>query len=151
MSGTTTPELRQRQPQHITTLLSSLPSPSTPFYTFEVFPPKTSIGTTNLVDRIDRMSRTLDPTWVHVTWGAGGSTQERSLELAGAVQGMGVDCCLHLTCTNMERKVLDGALLVSARFELNRGMRGGEGELTLCTSLESQRVGSGQYSGAERW
>lgn len=113
MSGTSTPELRQPTSLKITTLLDSLP-PSSPFYTFEVFPPKTSIGTTNLVDRIDRMSRTLDPTWVHVTWGAGGSTQERSLELAGAVQGMGVQCCLHLTCTNMEKKVLDGALKVSS-------------------------------------
>lgn len=113
MSGHSTPELRQPTSIKITTLLASLPSPSSsPFYTFEVFPPKTSIGTTNLVDRIDRMSRTLDPTWVHVTWGAGGSTQERSLELAGAVQGMGVQCCLHLTCTNMEKKVLDGALKV---------------------------------------
>lgn len=86
-------------------------SPS-PFYTFEVFPPKTAIGTHNLIDRIERMCTTLDPSWIHVTWGAGGSTQERSLELAGAVQGLGVDVCLHLTCTNMERSVLDGTLEV---------------------------------------
>ena len=55
----------------------------------------------------------LDPTWLHVTWGAGGSTQERSLDLAGAAQGLGVDTCLHLTCTNMEQEVLDMALEVS--------------------------------------
>jgi len=78
----------------------------------QVFPPKTSIGTTNLVDRIERMT-SLNPTWVHVTWGAGGSTQERSLDLAGATQGLGVDACLHLTCTNMEQTVLDKALKVS--------------------------------------
>ena len=77
----------------------------------QVFPPKTAIGTTNLVDRIERMT-SLNPTWVHVTWGAGGSTQERSLDLAGATQGLGVDACLHLTCTNMEQTVLDRALKV---------------------------------------
>ena len=50
---------------------------------------------------------------MHVTWGAGGSTQERSLELAGASQGMGLETCLHLTCTNMGKKMVDEALKVS--------------------------------------
>lgn len=138
MSGTSTPELRQPTSLKITTLLDSLPSPSSPFYTFEVFPPKTSIGTTNLVDRIDRMSRTLDPTWVHVTWGAGGSTQERSLELAGAVQGMGVQCCLHLTCTNMEKKVLDGALKVSCGTGGGRAEQAGSEQLIPSSSCDTE-------------
>ncbi|KAM0753743.1 methylenetetrahydrofolate reduct [Meredithblackwellia eburnea MCA 4105] len=80
-----------------------------PFYSFEVFPPKTDIGTSNLVDRIERMT-SLDPTWLHVTWGAGGSTHETSLNLVGAAQGIGLDTCLHLTCTNMLKDLLDGAL-----------------------------------------
>ena len=54
--------------------------------------------------------RSLNPAWIHVTWGAGGSTQERSLELAGAAQDLGLDVCLHLTCTNMEQSVLDTTL-----------------------------------------
>lgn len=105
---TTTPELRQPMAQKVTDKISSL-NPSTPYYTFEVFPPKTSPGLTNLIDRIDRMS-CLNPTWMHVTWGAGGSTQERSLELAGASQGMGLETCLHLTCTNLQEGVLDKTL-----------------------------------------
>lgn len=56
----------------------------------------------------------LDPAWIHVTWGAGGSTHQTSLDLAGAVQARGIDTCLHLTCTNMLKDVLDGALEVSA-------------------------------------
>ncbi|GAA6064554.1 hypothetical protein JCM10212_005781 [Sporobolomyces blumeae] len=105
---TTTPELRQPLSHKVTDRIASL-SPDRPYYTFEVFPPKTSPGLTNLIDRIDRMSA-LDPTWMHVTWGAGGSTQERSLELAGASQGMGLETCLHLTCTNMQEGVLDKTL-----------------------------------------
>ncbi|GAA5931534.1 methylenetetrahydrofolate reductase (NAD(P)H) MET12 [Sporobolomyces koalae] len=101
---TTTPELRQPLAHKVTDRIASL-SPDAPYYTFEVFPPKTSPGLTNLIDRIDRMS-SLSPTWVHVTWGAGGSTQERSLELAGASQGMGLETCLHLTCTNLQEGVL---------------------------------------------
>ncbi len=54
----------------------------------------------------------LNPLWMHVTWGAGGSTQERSLELAGASQGMGLETCLHLTCTNLEQGVLEKTLEV---------------------------------------
>ncbi|GAA5966445.1 hypothetical protein JCM21900_004421 [Sporobolomyces salmonicolor] len=106
---TTVPELRQQHhSQKVSERIASL-APDAPYYTFEVFPPKTDIGLANLVDRIDRMS-SLSPTWMHVTWGAGGSTQERSLELAGASQGMGLDTCLHLTCTNMQEGVLDRTL-----------------------------------------
>ncbi|GAA5862151.1 hypothetical protein JCM8547_007757 [Rhodosporidiobolus lusitaniae] len=105
---TTTPELRQPQAQKVTQRIAQL-APDQPYYTFEVFPPKTSIGLANLVDRIDRMSA-LDPTWMHVTWGAGGSTQERSLELAGASVGMGLETCLHLTCTNLQPGVLGRTL-----------------------------------------
>lgn len=117
--------------RHVTDKIASLP-PGAPYYTFEVpslssppllaiqtdqtihqvFPPKTAIGTSNLISRLSRMS-SLSPTWIHITWGAGGSTQERSLELAGEVEGMGLESCLHLTCTNMRQEVLDEALAVS--------------------------------------
>lgn len=60
----------------------------------------------------------LNPLWMHVTWGAGGSTQERSLELAGASQGMGLETCLHLTCTNLEQGVLEKTLDVSVLVNL---------------------------------
>lgn len=109
----------------VTSIISSLP-PNSPYYTFEVFPPKTEIGTANLVDRIERMSL-LSPSWIHVTWGAGGSTQERSLDLIGEVIRMGREAgkgaagaCLHLTCTNMERTKLEEALEVRNNFEMDR-------------------------------
>ncbi|KAL8292881.1 hypothetical protein RQP46_000575 [Phenoliferia psychrophenolica] len=105
------PDHAAREGAKVTSKLAALP-PDTPFYTFEVFPPKTDIGTSNLIDRLERMTA-LDPAWVHVTWGAGGSTHETSLDLAGAAQGMGIDTCLHLTCTNMLKDVLDGALEVN--------------------------------------
>lgn len=57
------------------------------------------------------MSSTLRPLFVNVTWGAGGSTSSRSLELAEICQRqLGLTTCLHLTCTNMKRKVIDEAL-----------------------------------------
>lgn len=57
------------------------------------------------------MSRALRPLFVTVTWGAGGSTATKSLELAGICQRqLGLTTCLHLTCTNMNRKLVDDAL-----------------------------------------
>ena len=57
------------------------------------------------------MSSALRPLFVTVTWGAGGCTASRSLELAEVCQRqLGLTTCLHLTCTNMKRKVVDEAL-----------------------------------------
>ena len=57
------------------------------------------------------MSSTLRPLFVTVTWGAGGCTASRSLELAEICQRqLGLTTCLHLTCTNMKRKTIDEAL-----------------------------------------
>ena len=57
------------------------------------------------------MSKALRPLFVTVTWGAGGSTAARSLELAEICQRqLGMTTCLHLTCTNMSRKIVDETL-----------------------------------------
>ena len=57
------------------------------------------------------MSRGLRPLFVTVTWGAGGSTASKSLELAEICQRqLGLTTCLHLTCTNMNRSLIDDAL-----------------------------------------
>ncbi|KAJ7121234.1 methylenetetrahydrofolate reductase-domain-containing protein [Mycena filopes] len=90
-------------------IIKSYPS-STPFYTFEFFPPRTDQGFDNLISRISRLSA-LNPLAVSITWGAGGSTKERSLDLAGVTQAeYGLDTVLHLTCTNMEQGMVDEAL-----------------------------------------
>lgn len=57
------------------------------------------------------MSQALRPLFVTVTWGAGGSTAAKSLELAEICQRqLGLTTCLHLTCTNMDRALVDEAL-----------------------------------------
>lgn len=57
------------------------------------------------------MTQALRPLFVTVTWGAGGSTAARSLELAEICQRqLGLTTCLHLTCTNMNRSLVDEAL-----------------------------------------
>jgi methylenetetrahydrofolate reductase (NADPH) len=57
------------------------------------------------------MEQALRPLFVSVTWGAGGSTATKSLELAEICQRqLGLTTCLHLTCTNMSRGLVDEAL-----------------------------------------
>lgn len=61
--------------------------------------------------RLERMAQALRPLFVTVTWGAGGSTAARSLELAEICQRqLQLTTCLHLTCTNMSRALVDQAL-----------------------------------------
>lgn len=57
------------------------------------------------------MAQALRPLFVTVTWGAGGSTAKRSLDLAEVCQRqLQLTTCLHLTCTNMSRELVDQAL-----------------------------------------
>ena len=123
---------------------------SRPLYSLEFFPPKTTQGLDNLYSRIARMANPASqlpfpaeeiqtdggeeenvvarPSWVQVTWGAGGSTEQWSLEMASRIQGgkipsappafppvrsarvntqqanpatQQLDALLHLTCTNV--------------------------------------------------
>ncbi|KAI2641873.1 MTHFR-domain-containing protein [Hypomontagnella submonticulosa] len=96
--------------EKITDKIAALPADSN-YVSLEFFPPKTSMGFSNLRDRLDRMARALRPLFVNVTWGAGGSTATKSLELAEICQReLNLTTCLHLTCTNMSRKLIDRAL-----------------------------------------
>lgn len=93
----------------LTDKISSRTRP-TPYYTLEFFPPKTEQGFANLLTRIQRLSL-LQPIAISITWGAGGSTKDRSLELAALCQAQhGTETILHLTCTNVESGTVQSVL-----------------------------------------
>lgn len=84
--------------------------PEEPYFSLEFFPPKTENGTRNLYARLGRMSL-LGPLFVTVTWGAGGTTSDKTLDLAITCQkDLGLTTCMHLTCTNTSKEVIDNAL-----------------------------------------
>ncbi|KAI1827935.1 methylenetetrahydrofolate reductase 2 [Xylaria intraflava] len=96
--------------EKITDKIAALPADAN-YFSLEFFPPKTAMGFSNLRSRLDRMARALRPLFVNVTWGAGGSTATKSIELAEICQReLNLTTCLHLTCTNMSRKMIDNAL-----------------------------------------
>ena len=81
-----------------------------PFISFEFFPPKTDQGVQNLFKRLGRMKHQ-QPMFVDFTWGAGGSTSDKTLMLAVRAQkDHGLVSNMHLTCTNMEVEKLTTAL-----------------------------------------
>lgn len=94
----------------ITDKIAALPADGE-YFSLEFFPPKTAMGFSNLRHRLQRMEQALKPLFVNVTWGAGGSTATKSLELAELCQReLGLTTCLHLTCTNMSKSLIDKAL-----------------------------------------
>ncbi|EPQ30510.1 uncharacterized protein PFL1_02036 [Pseudozyma flocculosa PF-1] len=84
-STSSQPSMTQH-PSHVTTRIARSVAADRPFWSFEFFPPKTTQGLANLYSRVARMRSNLDPAWINVTWGAGGTTTARSLELAARVQ-----------------------------------------------------------------
>ena len=75
---------------------------------FEFFPPKDDEGFASLYKTIDRLRR-LQPAYVSVTYGAGGSTRQKTVELAGRIQSeIGLRSMAHLTCVGHTRDELAG-------------------------------------------
>jgi methylenetetrahydrofolate reductase (NADPH) len=69
-----------------------------PVFSFEFFPPKTDAGFASLFHTLEDLKR-LDPDWVSVTWGAGGGTRRKTIELVVRIQReIGLTAMAHLTC-----------------------------------------------------
>jgi len=80
----------------------------TPAYSLEFFPPKNEEGVEQLFQTVSEL-RPYDPTYVSVTWGAGGSTRELTVDLVRRIkQDTGIEAMAHLTCVNATRSdILD--------------------------------------------
>jgi methylenetetrahydrofolate reductase (NADPH) len=77
-----------------------------PVFSFEFFPPKTVEGERNLFDALEAL-RPLDPAFVSVTWGAGGSTRERTLGIVSRIrENHGLEAMAHFTCVGATREDL---------------------------------------------
>jgi methylenetetrahydrofolate reductase (NADPH) len=83
-----------------------------PVISFEFFPPKTDKGFAALFRTIEELKH-LDPGFVSVTMGAGGSTRRKTIELVTQIQReIGITAMAHLPCVGFERSqiasLLDG-------------------------------------------
>jgi methylenetetrahydrofolate reductase (NADPH) len=86
-----------------------------PVFSFEFFPPKTPEGERNLEDALGQLAE-LEPAFVSVTYGAGGSTRERTIEIVkGIKRRYGLEAMAHLTCVGASVQELRGTLGEMAR------------------------------------
>ena len=69
-----------------------------PVISFEFFPPKTPEGTEALYRTVEALE-ICQPSFVSVTYGAGGSTRDRTIELVTRIKReLGIEAMAHLTC-----------------------------------------------------
>jgi methylenetetrahydrofolate reductase (NADPH) len=74
---------------------------------FEFFPPKTDAMEERFWESVHKLAP-LKPRFVSVTYGAGGSTRERTLRMVSQVKAeTGVDAAAHLTCVGASRDEVD--------------------------------------------
>ncbi|MFT4571081.1 MAG: methylenetetrahydrofolate reductase (NADPH) [Hyphomicrobiaceae bacterium] len=81
-----------------------------PVFSFEFFPPATEAGHNTLMKTIDEL-RGLAPDFISVTYGAGGSTRDRTLDLVSFVKNdVGIEAMAHLTCVGASREEISSVL-----------------------------------------
>jgi methylenetetrahydrofolate reductase (NADPH) len=79
--------------------ISDLHGRGWPVFSFEFFPPKTDQGASNLLATVADLRDALRPDFVSVTYGAGGSTRERTLSCVTSIQReLRLTTMAHLTC-----------------------------------------------------
>ncbi len=81
-----------------------------PIFSFEFFPPKSSDGEKKLYETIKNL-RQLEPAFVSVTYGAGGSTREKTVDLVIRIKHeLRIEPMAHLTCVNSSESEIDSIL-----------------------------------------
>jgi methylenetetrahydrofolate reductase (NADPH) len=114
--------------------IDTLLSAPGPVFSFEFFPPKTEAGERNLDAALAEL-RPLEPSFVSVTYGAGGSTHARTIEIVRRIKrDFGLEAMAHFTCVGATVADLCGTLdeMAAAGIENVLALRGdpppGEGE-----------------------
>jgi methylenetetrahydrofolate reductase (NADPH) len=81
-----------------------------PVFSFEFFPPKTEAGERNLYAALGELE-TLEPSFVSVTYGAGGSTREKTIEIVKRIKDEhALEAMAHFTCVGATVEQLRGTL-----------------------------------------
>lgn len=76
-----------------------------PTYSLEVFPPKKDADVTVIYDALDEF-KCLHPSFISVTYGAGGNTAENTFAIASYIQNQcGIEALTHLTCAAIPDKL----------------------------------------------
>lgn len=81
-----------------------------PCFSFEFFPPKTDQGYEKLFETVGKLKQ-LDPAFVSVTYGAFGTTRDKTIEIVRRIKDeIGIEAMAHFTCVGADREELHGVL-----------------------------------------
>lgn len=128
----------------------------TPTFSLELFPPKTESGMEKLQTTVKKLVA-INPEYISVTYGAGGSTQERTYETVDWLVSQGIECAPHLSCIGSSREEINQILtryksqgirrIVALRGDLPSGAGlSGLGDLNYANELVTQiRQSFGDY------
>ncbi|MDB5623840.1 MAG: metF [Devosia sp.] len=87
---------------------------------FEFFPPKNDATEERFWDSLHKLAP-LHPEFVSVTYGAGGTTRERTLRMVSSITAeTGVDAAAHLTCVGASRDEVDAVVRAYQAAGVNR-------------------------------
>lgn len=87
--------------------LSQIYSCEIPQISFEVFPPKPHMPIDTVFDTISHLKR-LKPSYISVTYGAGGSNKGRTVDIASKIKNeYGLESMAHLTCVGNTKSNID--------------------------------------------
>ena len=78
---------------------------ATPSLSFEVFPPKTNDKYESVADAVREIAK-LNPSFMSVTYGAGGGTSEYTAKIAEEVKSYGVTSLAHLSCISSNKELV---------------------------------------------
>jgi len=90
-----------------------------PLFSFEFFPPQTPEGMEKLAATRKQLAA-LNPEFFSVTFGAGGSTQERTLETVRQIKAEGLEVAPHLSCVGSTRDNVRSLLQTYQQLGVNR-------------------------------
>lgn len=80
---------------------------TSPSISYEIFPPRTERGADSLANTLERL-KTISPSLVSVTYGAGGADKDRSFAAVElAIGHAGCPVAAHLTCVGVPRREVD--------------------------------------------
>ena len=83
---------------------------SSPVFSFEFFPPKDEAGFQSLFETIGRL-KSANPAFVSVTYGAGGSTRSKTVDLVGKINNdIAIESMAHLTCVGHQKNEIVSVL-----------------------------------------
>jgi methylenetetrahydrofolate reductase (NADPH) len=106
-----------REIQFIADIYAARRGTGQPVLSFEFFPPKTPEGDTALLERTIPALAKFEPDYCSMTYGAGGSTREKSLMVVERIQqDHGLTALAHLTCVNATRAEIADILAQARRI-----------------------------------